>query len=573
MTSISSGFSPVEAHHLSPARPGSAATETISESDLARLDAIANDPAATPVEQGNALREGDALRKNAETFGLTNANDNTVRRAAGVGGGSQTSRLYFTAQSSVSSAGVGGGSPTSRLRAPTGPDIAPARRNGVTNQLLKESRLNAGLQGDAASATYSKDLANSSNRVRHNNALFPAGTYRSLTPPGIVGVGKPPNLNDPNPLHVDRISPENSRRTIEALNTAISKRETVIKRLEELHSKPRYRGPYDELSDGTDALTVLRAQNTHDRASREFHIDNARLQSSLGENGKAYQAIATNAKPNATPVIFINGVNTDIYRSSAQALELSQELQVPVNHIVNVSSKGKLITGGAQVLGDTTQRLFNNLGDAPNVGDQRVQQLLTGNSEAAATAANAILDQLQNGTGKVRVIGYSQGAAIGTEALRKVNDILTRQGVSAQERKNLLGRVEFLGIGPGAADRHLSQAYQNGPNGPTIRNVKELNAVTYKTISDANDPIATLVNVSNADGSRTDRADPGKAASAIAQLGSGSKGILPHLSYFKTYQATDPGSIYNPEFSNALKLWYRGQGKENAIIHGANTGK
>ncbi len=566
MTSISSGFSPVEAHHLSPARPGSAATDTILESDLARLDAIANDPATTPVEQGNALREGDALRKNAETFGLTNANDNTVRLAAGVGGGSQTSRVYLTVRSSVSSAGVGGGSPTSRLRAPTGPDIASARRDGVINQLLKESRLNAGLQGDAASAKYSKDLANSSNRVRHNNALFPAGTYRSLTPPGIVGVGKPPNLNDPNPLHVDRISPENSRRTIEALNTAITEREAEIRRLEQ----PRA-GQLPIVNQAN--ILRLRGENAHDRTSREFHIDNARLQSSLGENGKAYQAIATNAKPNATPVIFINGVNTDIYRSSAQALELSQELQVPINHIVNVSSKGKLITGGAQVLGDTTQRLFNNLGDAPNVGDQRVQQLLTGNSEAAATAANAILDQLQNGTGKVRVIGYSQGAAIGTEALRKVNDILTRQGVSAQERKNLLGRVEFLGIGPGAADRHLSQAYQNGPNGPTIRNVKELNAVTYKTISDANDPIATLVNVSNADGSRTDRADPGKARSAIAQLGSGSKGILPHLSYFKTYQATDPGSIYNPEFSNALKLWYRGQGKENAIIHGANTGK
>lgn len=516
-------------------------------SELEKLFTIAADPASTPVERGNALRAID------KALG---------RQAAPASGNAGT-----LASSAV------GGPQASRLRAPTGPDLSAARRDGLINQLLTESRLNAGLTGDSAGAKYSKDLATSSNAIRHSSTLFPPGTYRSLTPPAVVGVGKPPQLADRNPLHVDRISQRNSEQTIRALNTTISNREADIKRLEQLDGALKLvPGGSGLVATNQAAIAGLRAQNARDRTSRDFHIDNARLQSSIGENGKAYQAIATNANPNATPVIFINGVNTDIYRSAAQALELSQRLGVPINHVVNVSSKGKLISGGTAVLSDTASRVSNKL-EAANVGDQRVQQLLTGNSEAAATAANAIIDQLQNSTGKVRVIGYSQGAAIGTEALRKVNDILTHQGVSAQDRTKLLGRVEFLGIGPGAADRHLSQAYQNGPNGPAIRKVPELKAVTYKTISDANDPIAKLVNVSNADGSRTDGADLGKATSAIAQVASGSKGILPHLSYFKTYEATDPGSIYNPEFSQALKLWYRGQGAENAIIHGANTGR
>lgn len=539
VTGTTSGYTPPPAQQELARTSPNPALETQFE--------IAANPASTPVERGNALRAID------EALGGPSApaNDNARRLASSAVGGPQASRL----------------------RAPTGPDLSSARRDGLINQLLTESRLNAGLAGDSTSAKYSKDLAASSNAIRHSGTLFPPGTYRSLTPPAVVGVGKPPQLADRNPLHIDRISQRNSDQTIRTLNKTISNREADIKRLEQLDGALKLvPGGAGLVAANQAAIASLRAQNAHDRTSRDFHIDNARLQSSIGENGKAYQAIAANANPNATPVIVINGVNTDIYRSAAQALELSQRLGVPINHVVNVSSKGKLVSGGAAVLRDAASGASNKL-EAANVGDQRVQQLLTGNSEAAATAANAILDQLQNSTGKVRVIGYSQGAAIGTEALRKVNDILTHQGVSAQDRTKLLGRVEFLGIGPGAADRHLSQAYQNGPNGPTIRKVKELEAVTYKTISDANDPIAKLVNVSNADGSRTDRADLGKATSGIAQVASGSKGILPHLSYFKTYEATDPGSIYNPEFSQALKLWYRGGGAENAIIHGANTGR
>jgi hypothetical protein len=273
-----------------------------------------------------------------------------------------------------------------------------------------------------------------------------------------------------------------------------------------------------------------------------------------------YEALANPADASKPAVIFINGVNTDMNRSAIQALEISNELNVPVKHVVNVSSMDELCSG--------TLQLATSSGLNPNEADFRVQQHLTGNPPAATTAANAILDQMYAGKGPIRVIGYSQGAAIGTEALRMVDSHLSQQvasgRISQQQKEDMLSRVRFLGIGPAADARHLRGDYsinedQNSLQqatriaGHRIEPRPDLARVNYRTVSDRNDPIPQLVNVG---GGTANLATTGRAA---WNLQKNPQAVLPHLSYFEHYQYTDPGSVYNPQMKTELHNWFSGR--------------
>jgi hypothetical protein len=551
-----SATAPVLPDSSAPARqPGAQEANT----ELQRLLVAANDTSIGSVAQAQALADADAL-----LGGRVESFPSSVDGGYTLASGTQT---------------VASAKPV-RLDTFVGKDTWSERQQGMVTQLNYESRLQA-----AGAPDYSAALAGSAKRLGSNASLFQTGTYRAASPPSIVGSG----TRVANPLAIDKISAANSRATVQRLDTEIRNINTEIARLRQENTRlsqqnfasfdPRRAVAAAQVAANNANMTRLQGQNIANSLSRDKAINDARLQDSRFENGRLYRAVATGVDPNKAPVIFINGVNTDQNRSAMEAMELSKLLNVPVDHIVNVSSKDKLVNAGAGIISGTsatqliTGIITRNPGNVdPNVADQRVQQLLTGNNEAAATAANSIYDQLMNTNGKVKVVGYSQGAAIGTEALRKVNDILTQKGYSEADRTKLLGRVEFLGIGPGAAERHVSQAYQSGLFGGRVRDVRPLQAVNYKTISDANDPISRLLNVSNPDGSRTNGTDLGQARGAIQQLTTG-KGILPHLSYFKGYEATDPGSIYNSQVGTAIHQWFAGTGARNVIVYGANTGQ
>jgi pimeloyl-ACP methyl ester carboxylesterase len=501
------------------------------------LRAIANDPLSTPLERGKALAEADAL---------TGVSSNPILLASTAGSGK-------TAVSWES------------------------RRAGLINQLRTESSL----QG-AGSPDYARDLSRAADRLQYGAATLPSGTYQAAAPPLAVRS----NTRDPNPLRIDTISAQNSRATLANLDAKIAANNVKIDKLNQENRRlaEESRTAFDpdvvkanaaSMAFNAAQIKTLEAQNIASGLDRNKVVNDARLQSSKSENGNMYRAVANGVDPKRTPVIFINGVNTDVNRSATQAMELSRTLNVPIDHVVNVSSMDKLVRGGAGNAADTLLRAANPFN--PNVTDQRIQQHLTGNGEAAATAANAILAQLGSGKGRVKVIGYSQGGAIATEAFRKVNDVLRMRGFDEGQRAQMLGRIDFLGIGPAAGQRHVSQNYQQNWLGTSVGTIPELRSVRYRSIADANDPIANLLNVSvaNSDG-RSGRspasADLGRSTAAIGQMTNPS-GILPHLSYFKSYEATDPGSIFNPEMPRALNEWYQGTGVQNLILRGRNTGQ
>ncbi|WP_066548911.1 MULTISPECIES: hypothetical protein [unclassified Sphingomonas] len=451
--------------------------------------------------------------------------------------------------------------PETRLGNP----IWGTRVAGMEAQLQRESQLQRGVNAD-----YSRDLATSAGDVDELVSGFGRSDYRQAVPRERV------STESGNPLAVDAISQRNAELTIRDLTRRIGANDAELQRLtaENIGLSARIGinivGNNRELEQRRDANTNRIAELVVDNVSlsleRNKAVNDARLQASRPENANMYRALAGGADAGRPPVIFINGVNTDVNRSAMQAMELSALFRAPVDHVVNVSSMDKMISVGRNVLEDNPSNRLPDL----NVTDQRLQQLMSGNRQAAATAANAILDQLLNGDGKVKLIGYSQGAAIGNEALRMVNDYLRNsQGMSESARAQMLSRVEFLGIGPAAGERHIAHSFAGSSQNPGVRDIPELRAVNYHTLSDRNDPIPALLNVSNPDGSSPATTNIGRALQAAVRLASPT-GILPHLSYFESYATTDPGSQYNAQAAVKLHEWYAGKALPDNILLSPN---
>ena len=525
---------------------------------LEQLVALAQNPAEKPLARGQALAEID---------GITGGRRATLQLLDG--GAPQTASARTEASVLALNARTSGG------------DLWSRKVDGVQNQLIQESRLNR-----VGNPEYSRALATLSNDIAHGRADLPEGTYTRLN------VSNSISTNRTNPLAIQPISPENSTRTIDQLAPDAGRNNAEITRLSDRNNAIERQlgaggvnwfqrdGLQAEQRRNFLAITALQSAN----GPYAKAVNDARLQPDRSENGRVYRALADSAVASRPPVIYINGVNTDVDRSALQAMELSELFRAPVDHVVNVSSMNSLVSGAMQIIGERASNLRLGL----NVTDMKIQQHLTGNPPAAQSAANLILDQLDNSSGKVKIVGYSQGAAIGSEALRMVASVLAERKVDGKlltlaEQRAILSRIEFLGIGPGAATRHVTTAYEvrhieaqgrmPARTVETTRHLPGLDAIDYRTISDANDPIARLLNVSGPNGETTTSPNLGGAAGAMAQMQL-PEGILPHLSYFRTYEATDPGSIYNPQMSNALHQWYAGaETARNTIIRGANTGQ
>jgi hypothetical protein len=284
-------------------------------------------------------------------------------------------------------------SPASRVET-IGGNLWGDIRRGIINQLRLEAPLNQAHAGE-----YAQGLGRLAENIESGRVQLPNGAYQR------VRIRKPYLAsNIQNPLEIDPFTGDPVAR-IEQYNRDIA----------DLREQAAFFQRWG-MSNSALGLEVAAAQL---EIERNMFINNARLQDSRSENGNVYRALGEGVDPNATPVIFINGINTDTNRAALQAQEPSNLLKSPINHVVNVSSMDKLARAG---LGITT-------GNIPNLehADLQIQQHLTGNRPAATAAANLILDQLYaTPNTPVKLIGYSQGAGIGAQALRAVESILAK---------------------------------------------------------------------------------------------------------------------------------------------------
>ncbi len=193
-------------------------------------------------------------------------------------------------------------------------------------------------------------------------------------------------------------------------------------------------------------------------------------------NGNAYRVVAPNANPNQTPVLFVNGINTDLAGARRTAAEVSRLTGAPVDLAYNASSStvalnrtlahfqaranreavaavparlqpdpndNRFVAGVKSRARDAwiatdTQRRVAGYALSPESADWGKRNAIQ-NPPTAQTTANLILEQLNNTNGPVNVVAYSQGGAITTEALRR----LENQGVD-------VSRVRVLAIGAAA---------------------------------------------------------------------------------------------------------------------------
>ncbi|MFQ3583164.1 MAG: hypothetical protein SNJ67_13460 [Chloracidobacterium sp.] len=202
-------------------------------------------------------------------------------------------------------------------------------------------------------------------------------------------------------------------------------------------------------------------------------------------NGAAFRVTAPGANPNAAPpVIVVNGISTPFSGASRLAQEVSRVTGRPVEMVYNNSDPA--VAAGVTLAHHTRQARaraeadYNNLplpvrlaiginpanreafilgrtaryvAEAavnPATADWTKRNALQ-NPPAAQTQANLILSQLENyPNSPVRVVGYSQGAAISAEALRLVEQHLARQHGQAAANQ-MLARVQVMTLG-GAAN-------------------------------------------------------------------------------------------------------------------------
>lgn len=427
--------------------------------------------------------------------------------------------------------------PTSPTRI-VGGDIGAQARSGLERQLQFESRLNGG--------TYGEQLADAAAQVQGDRRLvdgsysLAANSRDRLEPSGRNALAVRTYSGNADAA-VARVAQFDQ----EIVQARADRNIAVVEGANPFANREQREQANQRAADAQIRLWTAQYQ-------RDWFINDARLQSGRTQDGQMYQAVANSADADRVPVIFVNGVNTDINRARLQALELSSEFRSPVNHIVNVSSKDKMVraglgigVGGALLERQSTTQF-----------DQRVQQHLSGNRPAAITTANAILDQLLDpgmraANTPVKVVGYSQGAAIAGQALRDVDSYLgslvNAGHITQADKVQMLERVRFLGVGPGSAQRHITQDYHTGG---VIAQRPDLANVNYRIIADRNDQIANLVGVGEA--------TPNAQRSAAAATRLAQNDFHAHLSYFRSYEVADPGSRYNPAVRTELHNWFSG---------------
>ncbi len=288
-----------------------------------------------------------------------------------------------------------------------------------------------------------------------------------------------------------------------------------------------------------------------------------------GFNGNAYEVTGNNKNNiNQSPVIFINGINTNLPGARQTAASIANLTGSKVDLVYNSSDPavGGQITlnhfdrlareqaeaaaskipawlpsgnggglggiGGGSARQDVYDATYRNaLGSAAlgrEAGDWAKRNTLQ-NPPAAQTAANLILDQLNNSTGPVKVVGYSQGGAIASDALRRVETQLV-SSYGQEKATEMMSRVRFLGLGAAADGNDV-------PRG-----------VKFNGVAHSGDAVARYFGITRQGNG------PGVGAifSGIGQRGS----FAQHLNYVDGQGGA--GSKGDPASERLLQSWYSG---------------
>jgi hypothetical protein len=197
-------------------------------------------------------------------------------------------------------------------------------------------------------------------------------------------------------------------------------------------------------------------------------------------NGMAYRIVAKDVQARGTPITFINGSNNSPKTAAQRGAELSGITGRPVDLIYNAGDRKvaheKTISHFTAVASrvfdqrdpprlnadEETQRQIRRstyivqvLAHAAltNQGTHWIKNNVLHNPPAAVTAASMILAQLRStekAQAPVRVAAHSQGLAVLSEALNKVNSVLTATH-GAAHAKRMMARIQVLALG-GAAN-------------------------------------------------------------------------------------------------------------------------
>lgn len=171
-------------------------------------------------------------------------------------------------------------------------------------------------------------------------------------------------------------------------------------------------------------------------------------------NGQLHTVTPQGGDKGGPHTIYINGINGKPDGTTNEAQKLANATGRSIDHIYQESTIANVALREAVVLAGRIA-LFGGFGAAATIAKGRADLMKKlENPEAARTAANQIISQLggPNGTGQVRIVGYSQGATISAQASRMVFDQLKKQYGQATAQQ-MMGRVNILSLG-GAAGRN-----------------------------------------------------------------------------------------------------------------------
>ncbi len=282
-------------------------------------------------------------------------------------------------------------------------------------------------------------------------------------------------------------------------------------------------------------------------------------------NGTVHRVKAPGGINPGPPVIVVNGINTTLGNTALEgargfAREMSQMTGRSVELVYNNSDAAvgagvslghetrrararaeadynalppqmrsyiETVPGGREsyILGRTTRYLAEATTD-PRTADWAKRNALQ-NPPAAQTQANMILSQLANYPNDlVRVIGYSQGAAISAQALRMVEQELVRRHGPATANQ-MLARVQVLTLG-GAANANDFPA-----------------AVNVTSIAHQGDVVSQYF------GANREAFGRGNAGDFVNFVKDGF-GLPQHLNYFPV-----DGNPGNPEVARWVQDWMR----------------
>jgi hypothetical protein len=247
----------------------------------------------------------------------------------------------------------------------------------------------------------------------------------------------------------------------------------------------------------------------------------ARMQQDAPRNGEVNRVLSDPKNSGKPEVIFVNGINTDHARSSLLAASLSNQLQIPIRHVVNVNDAVPAKAAGLNIIAGS----LNDL----EAANRTIGRETLSNPAAAAATANVIYEKMMSkGSDPITIVGYSQGGAITARALEYVANQLSvdvKKGkITEQERQQQIDRVHVVGFASAAAHRDFPAEFRNN----------------IQIIYDRNDDVPK----GRAYTSTTNYQDSAAVIAATKSSEAGTSNVV-HSSYFDTAPYSRP-TDYNP---------------------------